>query len=148
MPLDSSSPSPLPATTDDGLLDAYSRAVVSVVDRVGPAVVRVERLPLPQPRPEGGGEDRPRYDWVGLLPLYRERLLRWAWTSGRREMALSEPLLPASGGRGLADHGRRDELLRRLKADAEISAVLSASARAKRECATYKRGGPTGWRPS
>ena len=43
MPLDS--PSPLPATLDDGaLLDAYSRAVVSVVDRVGPAVVRVERL--------------------------------------------------------------------------------------------------------
>jgi S1-C subfamily serine protease len=30
---------------DDGLLDAYSRAVISVVDRVGPAVVRVERLP-------------------------------------------------------------------------------------------------------
>jgi len=43
MPLDS--PSPLPAALDDGtLLDAYSRAVVSVVDRVGPAVVRVERL--------------------------------------------------------------------------------------------------------
>ena len=43
MPLDS--PSPLPAATDDGtLLDAYSRAVISVVDRVGPAVVRVERL--------------------------------------------------------------------------------------------------------
>jgi S1-C subfamily serine protease len=30
---------------DDSLLDAYSRAVISVVDRVGPAVVRVERLP-------------------------------------------------------------------------------------------------------
>ena len=30
---------------DDSLLaDAYSRAVVSVVDRVGPAVVRVERI--------------------------------------------------------------------------------------------------------
>jgi S1-C subfamily serine protease len=43
MPLDS--PSPLHDTLDDGvLLDAYSRAVVSVVDRVGPAVVRVERI--------------------------------------------------------------------------------------------------------
>ena len=43
MPLDS--PSPLPDTLDDGvLLDAYSRAVISVVDRVGPAVVRVERI--------------------------------------------------------------------------------------------------------
>jgi hypothetical protein len=45
MPLDA--PALIPAATDDGaLLDAYSRsrAVVSVVDRVGPAVVRVERL--------------------------------------------------------------------------------------------------------
>jgi len=42
MPLDS--PSSVPAALDDGLLDAYSRAVISVVDRVGPAVVRVERL--------------------------------------------------------------------------------------------------------
>ncbi|CAN5427012.1 trypsin-like peptidase domain-containing protein [soil metagenome] len=39
MPLDS--PNPL---SDNALLDAYSRAVVSVVDRVGPAVVRVERI--------------------------------------------------------------------------------------------------------
>jgi multiple sugar transport system substrate-binding protein len=26
---------------------------------------------------ERGGEGRPKYDWAGLLPLYRERLLRW-----------------------------------------------------------------------
>lgn len=39
MPLDDVQP------LDDGpLLDAYSRAVISVVDRVGPAVVRVERI--------------------------------------------------------------------------------------------------------
>jgi len=39
---------------DDGLLlDAYSRAVISVVDRVGPAVVRVERLP--DGNGQGGG---------------------------------------------------------------------------------------------
>jgi S1-C subfamily serine protease len=39
MPLDSTAP------LDDGsLLDAYSRAVIAVVDKVGPAVVRVERL--------------------------------------------------------------------------------------------------------
>ena len=30
---------------DSLLLDAYSRAVTSVVDKVGPAAVRVERLP-------------------------------------------------------------------------------------------------------
>jgi S1-C subfamily serine protease len=39
MPLDSTAP-----LDDNGLLDAYSRAVISVVDKVGPAVVRVERL--------------------------------------------------------------------------------------------------------
>ena len=52
MPLDS----PSPAALDDGpLLDAYSRAVVSVVDRVGPAVVRVERLADGQDSPAGTG---------------------------------------------------------------------------------------------
>jgi S1-C subfamily serine protease len=49
MPLDLTpfDPSSLgPAVQDDGLLlDAYSRAVTGVVDRVGPAVARVERLP-------------------------------------------------------------------------------------------------------
>lgn len=29
---------------DEELLDAYSRAVIGVVERVGPAVVRVDRL--------------------------------------------------------------------------------------------------------
>jgi S1-C subfamily serine protease len=54
MPLDS--PSPLPAALDNGsLLDAYSRAVVSVVDRVGPAVVRVERLTEGHDQPGGVG---------------------------------------------------------------------------------------------
>ncbi|MFI5001346.1 MAG: S1C family serine protease [Reyranellales bacterium] len=39
MPLDDVRP-----FDDSPLLDAYSRAVISVVDRVGPAVVRVERI--------------------------------------------------------------------------------------------------------
>jgi S1-C subfamily serine protease len=38
MPLDN-----VPSLDDSPLLDAYSRAVISVVDRVGPAVVRVEQ---------------------------------------------------------------------------------------------------------
>src|SRR5579871_537197 len=39
------------------LLDAYSTAVTSVVDRVGPAVVRVEQIvrQLPDGKPAGGG---------------------------------------------------------------------------------------------
>jgi S1-C subfamily serine protease len=48
MPLDD--PRPL---DDSSLLDAYSRAVISVVDRVGQAVVRVERL-SDNGRPAGG----------------------------------------------------------------------------------------------
>jgi S1-C subfamily serine protease len=41
-PDDASSRAATPATTDDALLDAYSRAVIDVTERVGPAVVRVE----------------------------------------------------------------------------------------------------------
>ncbi len=48
MPLDQT---PLP--DDSLLLDAYSNAVISVVDRVGPAVVRVERIA--EGRERGGG---------------------------------------------------------------------------------------------
>ena len=48
MPLDDARP-----LDDSSLLDAYSRAVISVVDRVGPAVVRVERL-AENGRPAGG----------------------------------------------------------------------------------------------
>jgi len=40
-----------PDPEDDALLDAYSRAVVSVVDAVGPAVVSI----VVAPRPEAGG---------------------------------------------------------------------------------------------
>jgi S1-C subfamily serine protease len=50
MPLDQTHPNPV---DDSLLLDAYSRAVTSVVDRVGPAVVRVERLP--DGNGQGGG---------------------------------------------------------------------------------------------
>ena len=44
MPLDDPTPLSAQPLDDSPLLDAYSRAVISVVDRVGPAVVRVERL--------------------------------------------------------------------------------------------------------
>ena len=50
MPLDQT-----PLETQDGfLLDAYSRAVTGVVDRVGPAVVRVERIADGNDRRGGG----------------------------------------------------------------------------------------------
>src|SRR5262245_55711248 len=56
MPLDQTNTQTTP--DDSLLLDAYSRAVISVVDRVGPAVVRVERLPDGNGKgggPNGGG---------------------------------------------------------------------------------------------
>ena len=49
--LDASSPSPepldgtAPEPAQDALVDAYSRAVAEVADRVGPAVVRVQSAP-------------------------------------------------------------------------------------------------------
>src|SRR5437764_10902222 len=39
---DSVSPQPSPEPDDGTLLDAYSRAVIDVVDRLGPTVVRVD----------------------------------------------------------------------------------------------------------
>src|SRR5471032_1424683 len=44
MPLDNPTPLPAQPLDESILLDAYSRAVISVVDRVGPAVVRVEHI--------------------------------------------------------------------------------------------------------
>jgi S1-C subfamily serine protease len=50
----SSTPEPVPAN-DQGLLDAYSNAVINVTERVGPAVVRVETAAEPSnPRGRGG----------------------------------------------------------------------------------------------
>ncbi len=43
-----------PATDDGALFDAYSRAVVDIVDTVGPAVVRVETRPDRATRRAGG----------------------------------------------------------------------------------------------
>jgi len=46
--------SPAETISDDRLFDAYSQAVVDVVDRVGPAVVRVETPPDREKRQRGG----------------------------------------------------------------------------------------------
>jgi S1-C subfamily serine protease len=50
-------PEPVP-TEDQALLDAYSRAVIDVVDRVGPAVVRLAVHAAPSDSPPGRGGNR------------------------------------------------------------------------------------------
>jgi hypothetical protein len=49
-------------------------------------------------------------------------------------------------GRDVGQRPDPGELLRRLKADAEITAVLAASSRAKRANATLRRGGVGRWK--
>ena len=49
------------APADAELLDAYSRAVIHVVERVGPAVVNIRvghDHPHPTPPSQGGGKER------------------------------------------------------------------------------------------
>ncbi len=53
-PSDPASPPPVPPE-DEALLDAYSRAVIDVVDRVGPAVVRLDVKPGGDRRHGGPG---------------------------------------------------------------------------------------------
>jgi S1-C subfamily serine protease len=53
-PSDPASPPPVPPE-DEALLDAYSRAVIDVVDRVGPAVVRLDVKPGGDRRHGGTG---------------------------------------------------------------------------------------------
>jgi hypothetical protein len=62
-----------------------------------------------------------------------------------RYKALREQLADDDEGAAPPD---RDELMRKLKADAEITAVLAAPSRAKRAHATYKRGTAARWKSS
>ena len=75
--------SPAETSQDDRpLFDAYSQAVVDVVDRVGPAVVRVETPPDREKRqrggtgsgvvisPDGCGSSRTSVGWKSNITLY------------------------------------------------------------------------------
>jgi hypothetical protein len=86
MPLDS--PSAAPAALDDGaLLDAYSRAVISVVDRVGPAGGRVEPFDYAQGRRLAEGQESPG----GVGPWRGDRRRRAADQQPRGRPASGSP---------------------------------------------------------
>jgi len=138
MPLDS--PSSTPAAIDDGpLLDAYSRAVVSVVDRVGPAVVRVERL--------ADGQDSPAGTGSGVVIAGDGLVLTNSHVvGGARRVRLSFPDGNHAEARVLGDDPDTDLALLRTELPAGTpAAALGDSRRLKRGQLVVAIGNPLGF---
>jgi S1-C subfamily serine protease len=134
MPLDC--PNPLP---DALLLDAYSSTVVSVVDRVGPAVVRVERL-AGNGKPGGGTGSGVVIAGDGLV------LTNSHVVGGARLVRLSFPDGNHAGAQVLGDDPDTDLALLRTELPAGTpSAVLGDSARLKRGQVVVAIGNPLGF---
>jgi S1-C subfamily serine protease len=134
MPLDC--PSPLP---EQLLVDAYSRAVVSVVDRVGPAVVRVERVAENGKR--GGGTGSGVVIAGDGLVLTNSHVV-----GGARRVRLSFPDGNHAEARVLGDDPDTDlALLRTELPSGTPSAVLGDSARLKRGQLVVAIGNPLGF---
>lgn len=134
MPLDS--PPPLP---DDVLLDAYSRSVVSVVDRVGPAVVRVERL-AENGKPGSGTGSGVVIAGDGLV------LTNSHVVGGARRVRLSFPDGNRAEARVLGDDPDTDlSLLHTVLPAGTPSAVLGDSARLRRGQVVVAIGNPLGF---
>jgi len=136
MPLDSPPSCPAP---DELLLDAYSRTVVSVVDRVGPAVVRVERL-ADNGTPGGGTGSGVVIAGDGLV------LTNSHVVGGARRVRLSFPDGNHAEARVLGDDPDTDLALLRTELPAGTpSAVLGDSARLKRGQVVVAIGNPLGF---
>jgi len=136
MPLDSPPSNPFP---DELLLDAYSRTVVSVVDRVGPAVVRVERL-ADNGTPGGGTGSGVVIAGDGLV------LTNSHVVGGARRVRLSFPDGNHAEARVLGDDPDTDLALLRTELPAGTpSAVLGDSARLKRGQVVVAIGNPLGF---
>ena len=134
MPLDSSIP-----LADEPLLDAYSRAVVSVVDRVGSAVVRVERL-AETGKPGGGTGSGVVIAGDGLV------LTNSHVVGGARRVRLSFPDGNHAEAHVLGDDPDTDLALLRTELPAGTpSAVLGDSARLKRGQVVIAIGNPLGF---
>jgi len=130
MPLDD--PRPLDAPLDDGvLLDAYSRAVTSVVDRVGPAVVRVERLPDGNQQTGGGVGSGVVIAGDGLV-LTNSHVVGGAAPGGKNVVRLTFSDGHRSEARVLGDDPDTDLALLRTDLPAGIPAAALGDSKALR----------------
>jgi S1-C subfamily serine protease len=146
MPLDS--PLPIPAATDDGLLlDAYSRAVVSVVDRVGPAVVRVEPFDHAQGRRLADGRNSPGGTGSGVVIAGDGLVLTNSHVvGGARRVRLSFPDGNHAEARVLGDDPDTDLALLRTELPAGTpAAALGDSRRLRRGQLVVAIGNPLGF---
>jgi S1-C subfamily serine protease len=126
----------LPSSSDSSLLDAYSQAVVGVVDRVGPAVVRVE--PQSQGRPAGVGSG------VIISPdglvVTNSHVMQ-----GRREAGLTVSDGRTVDARVLGDDPDTDLALLRATSDGLPYAVLGDSKQLRRGQIAVAIGNPLGF---
>jgi S1-C subfamily serine protease len=132
----SGTPTPQVSTSDDNLLDAYSTAVTAVVDRVGPAVVRVE--------PHAGGQPAGLGSGVVISP--DGLVLTNAHVMGRhREARLSLSDGRSVAARVLGDDPDTDLALLRANGDGLPYARLGDSKNLRRGQIAVAIGNPLGF---
>jgi S1-C subfamily serine protease len=132
----SGTPTPQVSTSDDNLLDAYSTAVTAVVDRVGPAVVRVE--------PHAGGQPSGLGSGVVISP--DGLVLTNAHVMGRhREARLSLSDGRSVAARVLGDDPDTDLALLRANGDGLPYARLGDSKNLRRGQIAVAIGNPLGF---
>jgi len=137
-PNDGSPPrnTPSPADSDELLLDAYSQSVTSIVDRIGPAVVRVE--PLLSGR-SGGMGSGVIISPDGLL-LTNSHVIQ-----GAREARLTVPDGRIVDARVMGDDPDTDLALLRAEANGLTFARLGDSKQLKRGQIAVAIGNPLGF---
>jgi len=131
-----SSPLISPSSSDGTLLDAYSEAVAAVVDRVGPAVVRVE----PQARGKSSGVGSGVIIAPDGLVLTNSHVIQ-----GRREARLTLPDGRAIDARVLGDDPDTDLALLRAASDGLPYARIGDSQRLRRGQIAVAIGNPLGF---
>jgi hypothetical protein len=83
-------------------------------------------------------------DGLYYVILHGEKVL--ATSSKERALSSYRQLLQQfGGGRSAAATPSREEILRKLKAEADVSSLQAARSRAKRAHATHRRGGVSRW---